>query len=163
MKRISQKDRMRFDDRLRTFANSPDDCWNWPELSNSRGYVPSACSENGVVRRFLAHREAYRRLVGPIPEGLQLDHLCRNRRCINPRHLEPVTSRENVLRSLAPSALNAKKTHCKHGHAFTSKNTFVYPTRWGTGRGCRQCRNRVNRETRLRQIKKNSEATKQNP
>ena len=74
---------------------------------------------------------------GPIPEGLTLDHLCRVRACVNPAHLEPVTLRENTLRSpSAPTAINARKTECLRGHAFTPENTWVHRSR----RCCRECK-----------------------
>jgi hypothetical protein len=71
---------------------------------------------DGKVR--LAHRVIYEYLVGPIPDGLSIDHLCRVRHCVNPAHLEPVTHRENVLRGQAPTAVNGRKTRCKRGHEF---------------------------------------------
>lgn len=70
----------------------------------------------GRRRAVLAHRLAYEILVGPVPAGLTLDHLCRNRACMNPAHLEPVTMRANVLRGEAPAARQARRTHCRHGH-----------------------------------------------
>lgn len=84
-----------------------------------------------------AHRFAYELEVGPIPDGLQIDHLCRNRACVRPSHLEPVTQFENWRRGEAPSVTNALKTHCKRGHEFTRENTFV--GREG-GRFCNACR-----------------------
>ncbi|KAB2977369.1 HNH endonuclease [Streptomyces sp. SS1-1] len=84
----------------------------------------------------MAHRVAYQEIVGPIPEGLQLDHLCRVRHCVNPAHLEPVTSRENTLRGENLVAINAAKTHCKRGHLFDAANTY----RWRNSRICRECR-----------------------
>lgn len=73
--------------------------------------------EDGVGgQRFYAHRVMYTALVGTIPDGLTLDHLCRNRPCVNPDHLEPVTYRENILRSRNAAAENARKTHCIRGH-----------------------------------------------
>ena len=106
-------------------------CWNWTAGVDGRGY--GAFKLNG--RQLGAHVVAYRRLVGPIPEGLVLDHLCRNPRCVNPDHLEPVTQRENVVRGEAPAATNARKTHCKRGHEFTPENTIDHPR----GRNCREC------------------------
>lgn len=84
-------------------------------------------------RKRLAHRVVYEMLVGDIPEGLELDHLCRNRACVSPAHLEPVTKRENILRSECPSAVHARKTHCPSGHEYTQENTRMY-------RGSRHCR-----------------------
>ncbi len=81
-----------------------------------------------------AHRVAYELLVGPIPAGLVIDHLCRNRACVNPAHLEPVTNRENLLRGVGAPASHARKTHCIHNHEFTPENT-----RLGLN-GRRQCR-----------------------
>lgn len=83
-------------------------CWEWIGTLSSEGY--------GRFEKDLAHRVSYRRSVGPIPEGLQLDHLCRNRRCVNPEHLEPVTGRINTLRGETLPAMNAAKTECIHGH-----------------------------------------------
>lgn len=88
---------------------------------------------NGSLR--LAHRVAYEAAVGPIPEGMSLDHLCRVRACINPAHLEPVTSRTNTLRGVGVTAVNARKTHCDRGHEFTEANTRLR----GGRRYCRAC------------------------
>lgn len=82
----------------------------------------------------LAHRVAYEAFVGPIPEGLTLDHLCRVRRCVNPAHLEPVTLAENKARGMSFAAVNARKTRCSQGHEFTPENTYV-----DTKTGWRQC------------------------
>jgi hypothetical protein len=83
------------------------------------------------------HRVAYELLVGPIPEGLELDHLCRNTRCVNPEHLEPVTGRENLMRAVSSwAAKNAAKTHCPQGHPYDEENTKV---KRDGGRACRAC------------------------
>ena len=99
-------------------------CWLWTGSRNQLGY--------GTMRvepkRIAAHRFAYELLVGPIPEGLELDHLCRVPGCVNPDHLEPVTHRENLLRGVSPSGRYARRTHCKHGHKFTPENTYPSPT-----------------------------------
>lgn len=83
--------------------------------------------------KIAAHRWSYEYHVGPIPPGLQIDHLCRNRRCVNPEHLEPVTAQENIARSLG----NGRKTHCPAGHPYDVANTYTPP---GGGRICRTCR-----------------------
>ncbi|MEU3102952.1 HNH endonuclease signature motif containing protein [Streptomyces griseoflavus] len=84
-----------------------------------------------------AHRYAWEQEHGPVPDGLELDHKCRRRNCVNTAHLEVTDHRTNTLRSTAPTAINARKTHCAHGHAFDAANT--YRDRHGHRR-CRACR-----------------------
>lgn len=106
-------------------------CWLWRGVTTGGyGYMDIR------GQRFLAHRVAYTLFVGAIPKGKQLDHLCRVRHCINPAHLEVVTSRENVLRGEGISAQNARKTHCKNGHPFSAENTRNRPD---GRRRCREC------------------------
>lgn len=89
----------------------------------------------GSWNRYLrAHVVAWEKVRGPVPEGKQIDHLCRNRACINPEHLEAVTSRENTLRGFGPTAVNARKTHCPRGHPLSDGNVLV------DKRGHRCCR-----------------------
>lgn len=116
------------------YVEKTDQCWNWTGATNL-GYGTFCISQRPtkVVR---AHRYAYELLVGPIPTGLVIDHLCRNHGCVNPSHMEPVTNRENVLRGDTLPARNAAKTHCVHGHLFNDANTKITK---GGGRRCRTC------------------------
>jgi hypothetical protein len=109
-------------------------CILWTGDCTNAGYGRLTVGYRG--KRTLAHRYAYERVNGPVPDGLQLDHLCRTRCCVNVAHLEPVTQRENILRGVSPAARHAKKAKCEHGHAFTRANT--YRTARGT-RVCRKC------------------------
>jgi hypothetical protein len=112
------------------------DCWEWLASFNTDGYG-AAWYEN---KQQQAHRAVYKILVGPIPEGMQLDHLCNNRSCVNPNHLEVVDAWENNFRSQSFTAKNIKKTHCIHGHEFTDENTYIHPQRGH--RHCRACQNK---------------------
>jgi hypothetical protein len=107
-------------------------CWNWTGTL-SRGYGRIS---DDTQRMRPAHRIVWEHLVGPISAGLHLDHLCRNRRCVNPAHLEPVTCRVNVLRGAGLASQNAQATHCRHGHPFDEANTRIRPD---GGRYCRAC------------------------
>ncbi len=107
-------------------------CWLWMGATNSHGkYGTSWLNKKSCS----AHRVSYMLFVGPIPEGLELDHLCRNTFCVNPRHLEPVTRLENIRRG-TQGLKNRSKTHCKHGHPFDGINS--YTDRFGK-RKCRAC------------------------
>ena len=113
-----------------------DECWAWLGSTYPAGYGHSAARR--LEPSGYAHRVAYTLLVGPIPSGLTIDHLCRNRGCVNPVHLEPVTHRENTLRSPdAPAAINARKTHCPKGHPYSGRNLVITKS----GRNCRLCAN----------------------
>jgi len=111
----------------------PNECWEWWGGVNDDGYG-NFSSESGHIA---AHRFAYITNKGQIPQGMILDHLCRNPSCVNPDHLEPVTTKENLMRSpKAPAAINARKTHCPLGHEFDYKNTGLRPN---GNRRCRAC------------------------
>lgn len=115
------------------FAEPNSGCHIWMARLDRHGYgrlvVPG-------FKTVLAHRIAYEFECGEIPNGMVLDHLCRTRCCVNPRHLEVTTNRSNVLRGIAPAAKNARKTHCKRGHELSGDNLY----RWrGSSRACRIC------------------------
>lgn len=99
------------------FEITDNGCWNWTGAKDNKGY--------GKIVKLLAHRVSYATFIGDIDNNKELDHLCRNTICINPKHLEAVTHRENILRSpTAACAVNARKTHCKNGHKYTLENTY---------------------------------------
>lgn len=127
---------------VRSYRVDPSGCWLWQKRLNRKGYGTSSAGSrtDGSRRSVLAHRLAYELLVGPIPDGLELDHLCRNRACVNPSHLEPVSHRENIQRSDEIGKGNGHKTHCRNGHPFDSTNTLVSISRFGhRHRHCRVC------------------------
>lgn len=115
--------------------HQPTGCWNWTACKTATGY--------GRVwdgaRSTWAHRLCYALLVGPIPDGLVLDHLCRNRACVNPDHLEPVTDLENMLRGDNPDITRARhrsQKFCKRGHPLFGANLYRHPS---GRRVCREC------------------------
>lgn len=127
-------------------------CWNWMAAKQNSGHAvffPGTYS--GTRKTVRAYRFAYQMLRGPIPDGLVLDHLCRNPGCVNPWHLEIVTSRTNILRGTGASARNAVKTHCVNGHPLDGYNLRMLPGGW---RGCRRCRNDAKSRHQMKLAKK---------
>lgn len=111
--------------RFMAFVEKADSgCWNWTGTCQKNGY--SAFGIAGKTVR--GHRWSYEHFVAPIPDGLEIDHLCRNRKCVNPSHLEPVTRKENSRRAM--------RSHCVNGHEFTPENIYMHSGR----RYCRTCR-----------------------
>jgi hypothetical protein len=110
-------------------------CWLWTAATDRQGYGHFSFKR----RLSRAHRVAYELLVGPIPDGLILDHLCRNPSCVNPTHLEAVTVGENTRRGNSPAAQQARQSHCKRGHPFTPENTLM-EAGGRSGVPCRRCR-----------------------
>ncbi len=109
------------------------DCWIWGGSITGGGY--GQYEVRGTRKQ--AHRYAYELFVGPIPEGLTIDHLCRTRPCVNPRHLEPVSLKENILRGIKGlrGIRNTELTHCRHGHLYDEANTY----HWRNTRICKTC------------------------
>jgi hypothetical protein len=120
-------------------------CWEWQAgLFKKDGYGQF----HNPGGSNLAHRAMWEFERGPVPEDLQLDHLCRNRRCVNPDHLEPVPGRVNLHRGETVNAANTVKTHCIRGHEFTPENTYRYKRGTGFTRKCKTCINNRVKEVR---------------
>ena len=128
-----------------------DDCWNWKAYVKPNGYGTFGIGGRKNHKTVYAHRYSFELLKGPIKEGLEIDHLCKNRKCVNPKHLEQVTSRENLSRSNCLTSIQAKMISCIHGHLFDEKNTRSYLDKKGSlHRVCRKCsakRAKVNRKS----------------
>lgn len=116
------------------YVDASGDCWEWTG-ARSNGYGIYRSPDGGMAET-AAHRWVWAQLVGPIPAGLQLDHLCRNTTCVNPDHLEPVTPVENRRRGMSPAQRASRLNRCQNGHPRTPENTAAY----STGRQCIPCR-----------------------
>lgn len=130
---------------LERIKPGPNGCWLWTGAKSVSGYGHVRYRRKVCV----VHRVVYELLVGPIPDGLVLDHLCRVRHCCAPTHLEPVTDAENIARGAGLAPQEAARTHCPAGHAYDEVNTYVTPTR-PNARYCRACHNERSREWRAR-------------
>lgn len=129
-------------------------CWLWTAWANSQGYGYVAWDHRDQP----AHRIVWELLVGPIPKGLDLDHLCRNRICVSPWHHEPVTRLENNRRGNVRQAnidRHAARTHCPQGHPYDEENTY----RWHGGRQCKVCRRKAVRDSYRRRIDRRERAS----
>ena len=114
-------------------------CWLWQGYKNRLGYgqITVYVDDLRANKRVAStHRVTYQHFVGPIPQGLVIDHLYRVRHCCNPQHMEVVTQKINIYRGVAPSAINAGKLYCLRGHFYDKENTYTMP---GGGRYCRTC------------------------
>lgn len=132
-------------DRFMAKVDTTGDCWTWTAALRGDGY-PSFWLDG---RNQGAHRISYEIFVGPIPDGMAIDHRCSNRSCVKPDHLEVVTTSENLSRRDLPTGANTwqgAKTHCPHGHEYTDENTI----RSGKSRVCRACRRAYKRRYRAR-------------
>lgn len=129
----------------------PGGCTEWLGGLHRNGYGQFFPGGDRLQAKALAHRWSYEHFVGPIPDGLDLDHLCRNRWCVKPEHLEPVTRAENLRRAF-------DRTHCSKGHEFTEENTYTRP---GTNqRLCRTCLRAKNRARKSRRKLTHDESKK---
>ena len=122
-------------------------CWIWQKSITGAGY--GQLMMRG--RRYSAHRYAYENCVRLIPKGMHIDHLCRNKRCVNPCHLQLVTPRVNTLRGIGPGARNAAKTECHRGHLLAGGNLYVTPD---GRRQCNACNRMRERAYRKREVEK---------
>ncbi|MDO8672706.1 MAG: HNH endonuclease signature motif containing protein [Dehalococcoidia bacterium] len=114
---------------------APDsECWRWTAAFDWGGYGQFAVTHLSIQP---AHRVAYELLIAEVPDELEIDHLCRNRWCVNPAHLEPVTHRENMERGLGTMATPLRTNHCKRGHEFTTTNTVI--SKRNGARHCKTC------------------------
>ena len=121
-------------------------CWIWTRSTDGKGYACSSRGPFGASSKRV-HKAIWEEFNGPMPDGLQSDHLCRVRCCVNPAHIEAVTSSENNRRSMAPTGTNSRKTICIKGHALSGDNLII---KSDGNRECRTCRQSRDRESQVR-------------
>lgn len=158
--------RIPLEEKFWSHVRKTETCWLWTGNTNKdrkgkhrkAGYGQFASQRiRSEQKTILAHRFSYELHKGPIPEGLTIDHLCRNTLCVNPDHLEAVTTKENILRGTNPMAINSRKTHCKNGHTLKSASK----TKQGLKRKCRECLNRIAKEEKYKSVIKRNKFIKQ--
>lgn len=130
------------------------DCWNWTGSFDKDGYGKYGSKTDWVPKSYRASRLFYEQLKEPIPQGKVLDHLCRNRKCVNPEHLEVVTNKENILRGDGLASQNAKKTHCVRNHPLSGNNLLLHDGH----RRCKTCQ----RENEKRAYARRKESVRRN-
>ena len=111
-------------------------CWNWTGKIAKNGYGHITYPNKNDRKTYLIHRITYALFKSEIPIGMTIDHLCRNRKCCNPEHLEIVTSKENTLRGNGIAGINARKTHCIKNHPLSGNNLYITPDK---RRNCKKC------------------------
>lgn len=129
------------------FTSHPDGCWIWQgSLVQGYGQLSVGSKADGSMTKRRAHRLLYLLVVGEVEDGLELDHLCRNRACVNPDHLEPVTRRENQRRGDTIFGRADGRPHCLHGHPWTERTTYIKPD--GV-KSCRICKSESAKRRRM--------------
>jgi hypothetical protein len=119
------------------------ECWVWKSTMGANGYGRFQITRKPFIKESIAHRASYMIFKGPIPEGMDIDHVCRNRDCVNPGHLRILSHRENVLSGRTFAANNRAKTHCPSGHEYSTENTYLFRGM----RMCKECRRAIKRKT----------------
>jgi hypothetical protein len=133
------------------YVERSNSCWNWTASCDSKGYGQYAIGtyKPNSRRNARAHQVSYALTIGEVPENMVIDHLCRNRTCVNPAHMEVVTNKDNILRGVSPSSKHAIKTHCPYGHPYNDSNTRL-------NAGSRVCRTCHRQREALRKIAQRS-------
>lgn len=129
--KVGVKEGGRFLSKVGICFDDKEKCWEWLASLDKDGYGQFRHGKRMVK----AHRMSYELFVGAIPMGMEIDHLCQNKKCVKPSHLQAVDHRTNMARSRSFSGVNSRKTHCVNGHEFSEDNTYL----WNGWRSCKQC------------------------